>query len=69
MLKRYPAVDDWKHVRFSDEVHFGWSPLGKLYIIRKPGLHYCADCIQEANEPDEKDKNRISLLDSYWSGF
>jgi hypothetical protein len=59
MLEKYPDVDDWKYVRFSDEVHFGWGPQGKLRIIRKPGMRYCQDCIQEADEPDEKDKKRF----------
>jgi DNA-binding transcriptional MocR family regulator len=26
MLARYPDAEDWKRVRFSDEVHFGWGP-------------------------------------------
>ncbi len=44
---------------FSDEVHFGWGPQGKLLIIRKAGMRYCQDCIQEADEPAEKDKKRF----------
>ena len=36
MLKRYPEKFDWHNVRFSDEVHFGWGPQGKLSIIRQP---------------------------------
>ena len=58
MLENYPEPEDWHHVRFSDEVHFGWVPQGKLRIIRKPGERYCQNCIQEENEPDEKDKKR-----------
>ena len=26
MLKRYPTPDHWKHVQFSNEVHFGYGP-------------------------------------------
>ena len=55
MLNRYPESEDWHKVRFSDEVHYGWGPQGKLRIIRKSGQRYCQDCIQEANEPDERD--------------
>jgi hypothetical protein len=54
MLARYPDPEDWWHVRFSDEVHFGLSPMGKLMIIRKPGERYCLNCIQEQDEPDQK---------------
>ena len=46
MLECCPNPEDWDRVRFSDEVHFGWGPQGKLRIIRKPGQWHCADCIQ-----------------------
>jgi transposase len=59
MLNRYPSAEDWKRVRFSDEVHFGYGPQGKLRIIRKPGQRCCPDCIQEQNEPEEKDRKRM----------
>lgn len=56
MLKRYPEPEDWYKVRFSDEVHFGYGPQGKISIIRKTGERYCQDCIQEADQPAEKDQ-------------
>ena len=56
MKKRYTKPKDWYRVRFSDEVHFGYGPQGKLRIICKPGERYCPDCIQEEKEPEEKDK-------------
>jgi hypothetical protein len=59
MLERYPRAEDWHKVRFSDEVHFGWRPQGKILIIRKPGMRYCQDCIQEEAQPAEKDKKRL----------
>jgi hypothetical protein len=59
MLERYPEPDDWKRVRFSDEVHFGYGPQHRLYIIRKPGERYCPDCIQEHDTPREKDRKRF----------
>lgn len=58
MLNRYPESKDWYRVRFSDEVHFGWGPQGRIYITRQPGERYCQDCIQEAPEPDAKDLKR-----------
>ena len=33
MLQLRPNPDDWKDVRFSDEVHFGLGPQRKLQII------------------------------------
>ncbi|KAF1978853.1 hypothetical protein BU23DRAFT_586691 [Bimuria novae-zelandiae CBS 107.79] len=59
MLSRYPHQQDWHHVRFSDEVHIGLGPQGKLRIIRKPGQRYCHNCIQHSDDPTEQDKNKI----------
>lgn len=50
MKQKYPLKKDWYHVRFSDEVHFGIGPQGKVLIFRKPGMRYCSRCIQEKNE-------------------
>ena len=52
------SLNDWKKVRFSDEVHFGRGPQRKLCIIRKPGQRTCDDCIQEQHQPEEKDKKQ-----------
>lgn len=55
MLEPYSKKKDWHRVQFSDEVHFGWGPQGKLFIIRQPGQRYCQNCIQETGESDPKD--------------
>ena len=55
------TLDDWKKVRFWDEVHFGRGPQRKLRIIQKSGEHICEDCIQEQDKPEEKDRNRSSI--------
>lgn len=36
-LETHPTYHDWKNVIFSDEVHFGWSDEGELYIKRRIG--------------------------------
>jgi len=59
MPVKYPNPNQWKRVRFSDEVHFGLGPQGKLMIIRKPGERYCQSCIQEEREPEEVDKKKL----------
>ena len=59
MLAKYPTPEHWKKIRFSDEVHFGLGPQGKLMIIRKPGQRYCHNCIQEARKPDEADEKKL----------
>ena len=53
MIDRYPNKQDWWHIRFSDETHFGLGPTGRLMIIRKPGERYCHSCIQETREPNK----------------
>ncbi|TKX20112.1 hypothetical protein C1H76_7795 [Elsinoe australis] len=69
MKERYPSKYSWRRVRFSDEAHCGWGPEGKLWITRKPGERYCKDCIQEQNEPKEKDKERIHCWGSIGYNF
>lgn len=56
MLERYPHPQNWLRVRFSDEVNFGYGTQHKLRIIRKAGMRYCQDCIEEVQEPTEKDQ-------------
>ncbi|KAH8799419.1 hypothetical protein F5884DRAFT_811921 [Xylogone sp. PMI_703] len=59
MLERYPEPEDWWHVRFSDEVHFGWGPSGKVYVIRRPWERHCHGCLIEKSQPKEKDSKRL----------
>ena len=62
MLERYPHPEDWHRVRFSDEVHFGYGTQDKLRIIRKAGMRYCQDCIEEVRELTGKHKKTLPLL-------
>lgn len=58
--KQTYKLEDWKRVRWSDEIYFGFSPEGKLRIIRYPGERFCWDYIQERGKPlEEKDKKRL----------
>ena len=52
-------TQDWRLVLFSDEIHFGLGPQGKMRIIRRPGERLCSDCIQEQPEPAPKDRKRL----------
>ncbi|EMD86931.1 hypothetical protein COCC4DRAFT_155506 [Bipolaris maydis ATCC 48331] len=45
MLQRYLKPEDWRRVRFSDEVYWSLGAEEKIQIIRKLGERYCADCI------------------------
>ena len=53
-----PEPDDWKDVRFSDEVHEAYGPEGRKRIIRAPGTRYRPDNIQRADVPAESDRPR-----------
>ncbi|KAL8296168.1 hypothetical protein RB594_003633 [Gaeumannomyces avenae] len=60
MLENYGSKENWYHVRFSDETHFGWGPGGRARVLRRPWERDCPDCVQEMNEPpDEKDIKRV----------
>lgn len=68
MLSRYPKAEDWYHVRFSDEVHFGWGPEGYIRIIRHRGRHWRnhPECIHRKETRDtgnEDDNKRVH----YWA--
>lgn len=59
MLAKYPLKEDWRHIRFSDEIHFGYGPEDQLRIIRKPGTRYRHDNLQHRLPPPKEDKNRL----------
>ena len=59
MLAKYPAPEDWRRVRFSDEVHFGYGPEGRVYVTRRPGERTCPDCVQQVNQPRDKDQKKV----------
>ena len=73
MLDLYPTPKDWHHVRFSDEVHFGWGPAGHSLIIRHRGSGWRQhpDCIKRY-ETKVKDKSIIvehSKRLHYWAAI
>ena len=58
MLDKYPHLEDWHKVHFSDKVHFGYGIKNKLKIIQKAGMHYCQNYIEDVQELTKKDKKR-----------
>lgn len=63
MLQRYPTVEDWKKVRFSDECHFGYGNSRRKHIIRRAGNEerYRPCNIEERNEPTEKEAKKFHV--------
>jgi hypothetical protein len=59
MLTKYPTPQHWRNVRFSDEVHFGYGPPGRVWVTRRPGEENCPDCVQQENQPREKDQKKV----------
>lgn len=57
MKAKYPLKEDWRHIRFSDEIHFGYGPEDQLRIIRKSGTRYTHDNLQQRPPPPKEDKN------------
>ena len=58
MPEKCPQPENWHRVRFSGEVHFGYGTQGKHRIIRKAGMRYGQDCIEQVHELTGKDKKR-----------
>jgi hypothetical protein len=52
MLWHYPLPENWKAMRFSDEMHWGISR-EKLFPLRKPGVRLCAQCVEVGSEGPE----------------
>jgi hypothetical protein len=36
-LEERPTKEDFRDIRYSDEVHVGYGPQGRMYVYRKPG--------------------------------
>ncbi len=43
MLVKYPLKENWRRIRFSDEIHFGYGSEDQLRIIRQLGTRYRHD--------------------------
>ena len=58
-LAERPRPGDWHNVRFSDEVHLGYGPEGRIYVTRRPGEKYCPDCVQQVDLPKPEDEKKV----------
>lgn len=50
MLESYPRLENWHHVRFSDETHFGASTEQRVWIWRRARERYYPDYIHVRTE-------------------
>lgn len=47
MLEAYPQPHNWRFVRFSCELHFGFGLDGKVRLIPKTGEKFCESCLPQ----------------------
>jgi hypothetical protein len=59
MLTKYATPEDWRNVRFSEEVHLRFGPEGRIYVIRKPGEGSYPNCAQETKPASNKDEKKV----------
>jgi hypothetical protein len=60
MLDQYPDSDDWKDIRFSDEIHFGYATgFDTPYVLCKPGCQNCPDCIAQDIPPNDQNSKKV----------
>ena len=69
MMETYAQPGDWRFVRFSCELHFGFGLDGKMRLIPRNGEKYCEECseMDEANWP--RDLKRVHCWGSIGFGF
>lgn len=58
MLERFPTKENWRRVRFSDTVRYGFDDRGEARILKKPGERYCSECFREEMDVDTRWKFR-----------
>ena len=63
MLEAYPEPHNWRFVRFSGELHFGFGLDGKVRLMPKPGEKFCESCRQqqEQSQPQQKPDAEAAL--------
>ena len=59
MLAQRPQPPDWRNVRFTDEVHLGYGPQGRIWVTRRPGEKHCPDCVQQVDLPRAEDEKKV----------
>lgn len=71
MLQRYPNKEDWYHIRWSDETHFGWGPEGPKTILRKRGhgTRYKPTFIQRLEANDDTQEEKIAKRVHFWGAI
>ncbi|CEJ93727.1 hypothetical protein VHEMI09298 [[Torrubiella] hemipterigena] len=69
MLERRSQPQDWRTVRFSGELHFGFGLDGQVRIVPKPGETHCATCKESGDASWGRDVKRVHAWGALGYGF
>ncbi|KPM39516.1 hypothetical protein AK830_g7046 [Neonectria ditissima] len=69
MLDTYPEPQDWRRVRFSGELHFGFGLDGKMRLMPRPGERFCAACAALPDVAWPRDVKRVHVWAAVGHGF
>lgn len=64
MLERYPNKEDWRHIRFCNEMHIGYSAEYSPFVTRKPGERFCSNYMSEYKQkvPSDRELKRLHFV-------
>ncbi|PTB66667.1 hypothetical protein BBK36DRAFT_1158632 [Trichoderma citrinoviride] len=68
-LQAYPLKEDWRRVRFSGELHFGFGLDGKMRLTPRAGEKLCSTCEQEPTNAWPRDIRRLHAWAAVGYGF
>lgn len=69
MLDAYPQDTDWRFVRFSGELHFGFGLDGKMRLLPRPGEKFCEGCETQPDAGWPRDVKRIHCWGALGYGY
>lgn len=69
MMEAYPQPQDWRFMRFSSELHFGFGLDGKLRLIPRAGEKSCPNCAQQTDMNWPRDVRKVHVWVAMGYGF
>ncbi|KAG9258480.1 uncharacterized protein F5Z01DRAFT_670196 [Emericellopsis atlantica] len=69
MLEVYPQPHNWRFIRFSGELHFGFGLDGKMRLLPRPGEKYCEGCKDQPPADWGRDIRRVHCWAAIGYGF
>ncbi|KAK5991759.1 hypothetical protein PT974_07793 [Cladobotryum mycophilum] len=69
MLREFPQVQDWRAVRFSGELHFGFGLDGRIRVHPRSGERVCESCDKVPETSWPRDVKRVHAWCAIGYGF